>query len=252
MKKNSIIIDGNIATAKAAYFFSEVVCIFPITPSSNASYQIQDFSNKENKNFSNAIPIVFQYQSEAGSISGIHGALQMGILATTFTSSQGLLLMIPGINKCKGQLLPAVIHVATRSIANVALSIFGDHQDIYSIRNIGTIMICSSNPQKCYYFALISHAIAISASYSVIHFYDGFRTSNEVRQVNIFSNKTMLKFLNLPKLEEFRKRGLSNKKPTIRGIHLDDQLYFQALESQNNHIDNMKGIVKKYFSQLSI
>ena len=204
----------------------------------------------EKKNIWNLKPEIHQYQSEAGSAAGVHGALQQSLISSTFTSSQGLLLMIPEIHKMTGQLLPGVIHVATRSISNRSLSIYGDHQDIYSIRQSGPTMICSSNVQNCHYLAAISYAIAIHSSYPVIHFYDGFITSNQFTNIELLDDNFFKNAINVEKLDSFRKRALSPMNPVSRGGHLDEDTYFQSLEAQNKHLIDVELTIKSELKKL--
>ena len=172
--------DANEAVSSVAYNFSEICGIYPITPASTMAENIDKLSVDKKKNFFNNIVEVTEMQSEAGAVAVVHGALQSGTLATTFTASQGLLLMIPTLYKMAGEMLPGVIHVAARSLSTHALSIFGDHQDVYAVRQTGVCMLSSSNPEQAYHFAAISHLSAIKSSLPFIHFFDGFRTSHEI------------------------------------------------------------------------
>ncbi len=250
-KDKTIVLDGNSATLNGCYSFLEAVFIFPITPSSGLTYGVVNYANLNKKNIWGFVPEIHQYQSESGSAAGMHGALQQSLITSTFTSSQGLLLMIPEINKMTGQLLPGVIHVATRSISNRSLSIYGDHQDIYSIRQAGPTMICSSNVQNCHYLGAISYAIAINSSYPVVHFYDGFTTSNQFTNIKLLDETFFKNALDKDKLNCFRNKSLSPMNPMSRGGHLDEDTYFQSLEAQNKHHLKTKEIIKTELKKLS-
>ncbi|WP_434414726.1 pyruvate:ferredoxin (flavodoxin) oxidoreductase [symbiont of Argiope bruennichi] len=253
MKKNFIVasVDGNAVVADIAYYFSEVACIFPISPSTPMAETVDAMANANKTNFFGNKVNVFEFQSEGGAAGGVHGALQAGSFATTFTASQGLLLMIPNIYKWKGELLPAVIHVAARAIASKSLSIFGDHQDIYAVRQTGVILLCSHSVQDCAFITPIAHAIAISASVPVVHFFDGLRTSHEINKINLLSKEELSTFIDLEKVEEFRKRKLSSDNPVTRGSAENDDTYFQGLEAQNLHFNNVIKVAKKYFKQIN-
>ena len=177
------VVDGNLACASMAYNFSDMCFIYPITPSSVMASQIDLLSSKKLNIFDDSVKTI-QMQSEAGAAGAMHGALNAGVLASTFTASQGLLLMIPNMYKMAGEMLPGVIHVAARSLATHALSIFGDHQDIYATRGTGFCILASTNVQDAYNLALVAHLSAIKASLPFLHFFDGFRTSHEYNQIN--------------------------------------------------------------------
>ena len=186
------IIDGNKACADTAYLFSEIASIYPITPSSPMATEVDVISHTDRKNLFGSPVKVVEMQSEAGAAGSLHGALITGSLATTFTASQGLLLMIPNMYKIAGECLPAVIHVAARTLATHALSIFGDHSDIYATRSTGFNMIASSNVKDAYYLAAVTHLSAIKGSLPFIHFFDGFRTSHELNTVELI-DKNIIK-----------------------------------------------------------
>lgn len=183
IKKTMLSVDGNTAAALESYNFIEVASIYPITPSSPMAENIDVYASQKRKNFFGSIVKVSELQSEAGAAGAVHGVLQAGGLAATYTASQGLLLMIPNIYKWVGELLPAVLHVSARSLATRSLSIFGDQQDIYAIRQTGICMICSHSVQEIADLTSVAHLIAIDASYPVCHFFDGFRTSHEIQNV---------------------------------------------------------------------
>ena len=177
--------DANEAVSRVAYLFSEVCGIYPITPASPMAEHIDEYASHEKKNFFGNVVDVVEMQSEAGAVGVVHGALQSGAFATTFTASQGLLLMIPTLYKMAGELLPGVIHVAARSLSTHALSIFGDHQDVYAVKGTGVCMLASSNVEEAYHMAVVAHLAAIESSLPFVHFFDGFRTSHEINKVRL-------------------------------------------------------------------
>src|SRR5574344_216716 len=204
IKKTMQSVDGNTAAAMESYYFTEVAAIYPITPSSPMAETVDVLASKGQLNFFGSPVKVVEMQSEAGASGAVHGALQGGALATTYTASQGLLLMIPNIYKWCGELLPAVLHVAARSLANRSFSIFGDHQDIYACRQTGATMICAHSVQEIAELAMISHLVAIESRVPVIHFFDGFRTSHEVQNVEFVDAAEWKKLLPMDKVEAFR------------------------------------------------
>lgn len=188
-KKTLLSVDGNTAAALASYNFTEVAGIYPITPSSPMAELVDVYASQGKKNFFGNTVKVVEMQSEAGASGTVHGALQGGALATTYTASQGLLLMIPNIYKWVGELLPAVLHVSARSLATRSLSIFGDHQDVYAIRQTGITMLCSHSVQEIADLAPVAHLIAIESSAPICHFFDGFRTSHEIQNVEFVDDE---------------------------------------------------------------
>ncbi len=252
IKKTMKSVDGNTAAAMESYYFTEVAAIYPITPSSPMAELVDAKSAKGDKNFFGAPVKVVEMQSEAGASGAVHGALQGGSLSTTFTASQGLLLMIPNIYKWVGELLPAVLHVAARSLATRALSIFGDHQDIYAVRQTGITMICSSSVQEIADLTPVAHLTAIDSSVPVLHYFDGFRTSHEVQNVEFVDEEEWKKLLPMDKVEEFRARALNPHTHAVtRGGAENDDIYFQAREAQNTHFDHVIEVAKKYFAEAS-
>ena len=249
--KKIITVDGNEAVANTAYLFTEVAGIYPITPASPMAEHIDDWSNKGKKNaFKNQVKVV-EMQSEAGASGLVHGSLQSGLLTTTFTASQGLLLMIPNMYKMAGEMLPAVIHVAARSIATHALSIFGDHQDIYATRMTGFNMLASSSVQDATYLAAVAHVSAITASLPFLHFFDGFRTSHEIDKIETLEDEDFISLLPMDKVMEFRKRALNPLNPTIKGTAQNDDIYFQITESRNKYYEKVPDIVNKTMKKLN-
>lgn len=248
VKKSFLSVDGNTAAAIGSYYFTEVAGIYPITPSSPMAELVDVYASQGKKNFFGTPVKVVEMQSEAGASGTVHGALQAGGLATTYTASQGLLLMIPNIYKWCGELLPAVLHVSARSLATRSLSIFGDHQDIYACRQTGATMICSHSVQEIADLAPMAHLIAIESSTPVMHFFDGFRTSHEIQNVEFLDESVYRKLLPMDKVEEFRARALNPHTHAVtRGGAENDDIYFQGREAQNEHYNKVVEIAEKYF-----
>ncbi len=244
--------DGNTATAHASYAFTEVAAIYPITPSSPMAEVVDQWASEGRKNVFDSIVKVIEMQSEGGAAGAVHGALQGGTLATTFTASQGLLLMIPNLYKLQGELLPGVIHVAARALATRALSIFGDHQDIYAARQTGVPMICSHSVQECMDLAGVAHLAAIKASVPFVHFFDGFRTSHEIQKIEVMDHEFLKSLIDTEKLAEFKARALNpHTNPVTRGGAENDDIYFQGREAQNEHYDAVTDIVIEYMNKIS-
>ena len=252
IKKSFLSVDGNTAAAIGSYYFTEIAGIYPITPSSPMAELVDVYASQGKKNFFGTPVKVVEMQSEAGASGTVHGALQAGALSTTYTASQGLLLMIPNLYKWCGELLPAVLHVSARSLATRSLSIFGDHQDIYACRQTGATMICSHSVQEIADLAPISHLIAIESSAPVIHFFDGFRTSHEIQNVEFVDEEVFKKMLPVDKVNEFRARALNPHAHSVtRGGAENDDIYFQGREAQNVHYNKVTEIAEKYFKKIS-
>ena len=250
IKKSFKSVDGNTAAAMESYYFTEVAAIYPITPSSPMAETVDVLASKGEKNFFDAPVKVVEMQSEAGASGAVHGALQAGALSTTFTASQGLLLMIPNIYKWCGELLPAVLHVAARSLATRSLSIFGDHQDVYAVRQTGITMVVSNSVQEIADLAPVAHLIAIDSQSPVLHFFDGFRTSHEVQNVEFVDKEEWKKLLPMDKVEEFRARALNPHTHAVtRGGAENDDIYFQGREAQNSHYAKVIEYAEKYFAE---
>ncbi len=247
VKKTFLSVDGNTAAAMGSYHFTEVAGIYPITPSSPMAELVDVYASKGQKNFFSQPVKVVEMQSEAGASGTVHGALQAGAYATTYTASQGLLLMIPNIYKWVGELLPAVLHVSARSLATRALSIFGDHQDIYAVRQTGITMLCSHSVQEIADLTPIAHLIAMESEAPILHFFDGFRTSHEIQNVEFVDEEEYRKLLPWDKIEDFRQRALNpHTHPVTRGGAENDDIYFQGREAQNEHYDNVLKVAEKY------
>lgn len=225
--------DANEAVSRVAYHFSEICGIYPITPASPMAEHVDEASVHGEVNcFGNKVEVI-EMQSEAGAVATVHGALQSGVLASTFTASQGLLLMIPTLYKMAGEMLPGVVHVAARSLATHALSIFGDHQDVYAVRGTGVCMLASSSVQEAYYMAAVAHLAAIQSSLPFVHFFDGFRTSHEIDKVQLMDMDKVSEFVDKKALAKFRERAMNVAKPTTRGTAENDDVYFQHAEARN-------------------
>jgi len=252
MAKEFLSMDGNTAAAHVAYAFTEVAGIYPITPSSNMAEQVDAWASQGRKNIFNSIVNVKEMQSEAGAAGVVHGAIQGGALATTFTASQGLLLMIPEIYKFVGELQPAVIHVSARALATRALNIFGDHQDIYSVRQSGIPMLASHSVQEVMDLAGIAHLAAIKASVPFIHFFDGFRTSHEIQKIEVMPYEELANLLDKDALQAYKERALNpHTNPVTRGGAENDDIYFQGREASNTHYNAVADVVADYMKEIS-
>ena len=249
--KNLKVLDGNEACALASYKFTENCGIYPITPSSPMATLTDKWASLDEKNILGGSVKVVEMQSEAGAAGFVHGSLQAGILTTTFTASQGLLLMIPEMYKIAGELLPGVIHVAARSLSTHALSIFGDHQDIYATRMTGFAILSSANVQDAYYLSLISHLSAIKGSIPFLHFMDGFRTSHEINKINVLTDETIKPLIDQESLKKFRNRSLNIGKPITRGVSETEDVYFQNTEVRNKYYDELPDIVNEYMEKIN-
>lgn len=249
MKKYKVM-DGNEACSYVSYLFSEMAGIYPITPASSMAEKVDELSAKGFNNLYGSPVKVVEMQSEAGAISLVHGALQAGTLATTYTASQGLLLMIPSMYKIAGECLPCVINVAARTIATHALSILGDHGDVYAARATGFAMLASSNVQDVMNLTAVSYLSAIENSMPVLNFFDGFRTSHELKKIEILDGKDLKYLINRKALEEFKDNSLISKK-VIRGTTENDDIYFQNMEARNVNYDKMPDVVNDYMQKIN-
>ena len=236
-------LDGNEAVAKVAYKVSEVIAIYPITPSSAMGEWSDAWAAEATPNLWGTVPSVIEMQSEGGAAGAVHGALQTGSLATTFTSSQGLLLMIPNMYKIAGELTPAVIHVAARTVATHALSIFGDHSDVMAVRQTGWALLSSANVQEAHDMALIAHAATLRSRIPFVHFFDGFRTSHEVAKIELLNDDQMRSMIDLDMVFEHRSRSLSPDHPVMRGSAQNPDVFFQARERANLYYERVPDLV---------
>ena len=244
-------IDGNTAAAHVAYAFTDVAAIFPITPSTNMAESVDEWAAQGLKNIFNQKVNVVEMQSEAGAAGAFHGSLQAGALTTTFTASQGLLLMIPNMYKVAGELLPGVFHVSARALAAQALSIFGDHQDVMAARQTGCVMLASGSVQEVADLAPVAHLAAIKGRLPFVHFFDGFRTSHEIQKVEVLEYDDYAKLIDYEALQEFRDRALSPEHPVTRGTAQNPDIYFQTREASNKYYKAIVPIVEDYMKQMS-
>lgn len=252
IKKTKEMVDGNTAAAEGSYIFSEVAAIYPITPSSPMAENVDVFASKGRKNAFGDVVKVVEMESEGGASGAVHGASQAGSLAVTYTASQGLLLMLPNMYKWVGEELPIVVHVAARTVATEALSIFGDHSDIYSARQTGIAMLCSQSVQDVMNLAPVAHLISIASSYPIVHFFDGFRTSHEYQKVEKVPDEEWIKLLDEDALNRFRQRALNpHGNAVTRGANQNDDIFFQTREAQNKHVENVIGVAERYLKDAS-
>ena len=243
--------DGNSAVAHVSYAFTDVAAIYPITPSSVMADLTDKFSAQGAKNLFGRQVQVTEMQSEGGASGAVHGSLAAGALTTTYTASQGLLLMIPNMYKMAGELLPGVIHVSARALTSHALSIFGDHSDIYACRQTGYAMLCSNNPQECMDLAAVAHLAAIEGRVPFLHFFDGFRTSHEIQKIEEWDYADLGDMLNWDAVEAFRRRALNPEHPVTRGTAQNDDIFFQAREACNKYYDAVPEVVVKYMDKVN-
>ncbi|HNW59801.1 MAG TPA: pyruvate:ferredoxin (flavodoxin) oxidoreductase, partial [bacterium] len=245
MAREKILVDGNEAAALVAHKVNEVIAIYPITPSSNMGEWADAYSAENRKNIWGTIPQVVEMQSEGGAAGAVHGALQTGALTTTFTASQGLLLMIPNMFKIAGELTSTVFHVSARTVAAHALSIFGDHSDIMAVRSTGWGLIASNSVQEVHDFALIAQAAALKARVPFVHFFDGFRTSHEVQKIEGLEESDLRAMIDDELVMAHRSRGLSPDRPMIRGTAQNPDVYFQGREACNPYYAAAPAIVQE-------
>ena len=243
--------DGNTAAAHVAYAFTDVAAIYPITPSSNMAEHVDEWSSNGKKNIFGQEVLVKEMQSEGGAAGAVHGSLSAGALTTTFTASQGLLLMVPNMYKMAGELLPAVFHVSARALAGHALSIFGDHQDVMAARQTGFAMLASGSVQETMDLAGVAHLASIKGRVPFMHFFDGFRTSHEIQKIEVMNYDDLEKLIDYEALNEFRQRALNPEKPYTKGTAQNPDIYFQAVEASNPFYDNIVGVVVDYMEEIN-
>ncbi|MDX9747266.1 MAG: pyruvate:ferredoxin (flavodoxin) oxidoreductase [Paludibacter sp.] len=249
-QKKFLTCDGNQAAAHIAYMFSEVAAIYPITPSSTMAEYVDEWTTTGRTNMFGEAVQVQEMQSEAGAAAAMHGSLQAGALTSTFTASQGLLLMIPNMYKVAGELLPGVYHVSARALASHALSIFGDHQDVMAVRQTGCAMFATGSVQEVMDLAAIAHLASLKSRVPFVHFFDGFRTSHEIQKVEEIDEAAVTALLDQQSLAEFRERALNSESPVVRGTAQNPDIYFQAREACNPYYDAVPGIVEHYLGEL--
>lgn len=238
-------IDGNTAAAHIAYALSEVAAIYPITPSSPMAENADEWATAGRKNIFGQKVRIAEMQSEAGAAGAVHGSLSAGALTTTFTASQGLLLMIPNMYKIAGELLPSVFHVSARALAYHALNIFGDHSDVMACRQTGFAMLASCSVQEVMDLALVAHLATLRASVPFLHFFDGFRTSHEVSKIEMIDYEDIKKIVDMKDIENFKKRALNPEHPQLNGTAQNPDIYFQGREAGNKYYDAVPEIVEE-------
>ena len=250
-EKKFVTCDGNWAAAHIAYLFSEHAAIYPITPSSTMAEYVDEWAAQGKKNLFGEVVKVTEMQSEGGAAGAVHGSLQAGALTTTFTASQGLLLMIPNMYKIAGEMLPTVFHVSARALASHALSIFGDHQDVMACRQTGFAMLASASVQEALDMAAVAHLSAIKSSIPFLHFFDGFRTSHEIQKIELIDDAALKEMVSTKALAKFRAKALSPDAPVTRGTAQNADVYFQAREACNQYYDAVPDIVARYMGEIS-
>ena len=250
-EKKFVTCDGNWAAAHIAYLFSEHAAIYPITPSSTMAEYVDEWAAQGKKNLFGEVVKVTEMQSEGGAAGAVHGSLQAGALTTTFTASQGLLLMIPNMYKIAGEMLPTVFHVSARALASHALSIFGDHQDVMACRQTGFAMLASASVQEALDMAAVAHLSTIKSSIPFLHFFDGFRTSHEIQKIELIDSEALKGMVSTKSLAKFRAKALSPDAPVTRGTAQNADVYFQAREACNQYYDAVPDIVARYMGEIS-
>ncbi|MBE7012547.1 MAG: pyruvate:ferredoxin (flavodoxin) oxidoreductase [Ruminococcaceae bacterium] len=251
MAKTFKTMDGNCAAAHCAYAFTEVAAIYPITPSSTMAEYVDEWSAKGLKNIYGETVEVVEMQSEAGAAGAVHGSLQAGAMTTTFTASQGLLLMIPNMYKIAGELLPTVFHVSARALAAHALNIFGDHQDVMACRQTGFAMLASGSVQETMDLGGVAHLASIKGRVPFLHFFDGFRTSHEIQKIEVMDYEDLKKLVDWKALKEFKDRALNPEHPVLRGTAQNGDIYFQGREACNKYYDAIPDIVADYMKEIT-
>ena len=243
--------DGNTAAAHVSYAFTEVAGIYPITPSSPMADNVDQWAAAGRKNIFGDTVKVVEMQSEAGAAGTVHGSLAAGALTTTYTASQGLLLMIPNMYKIAGELLPCVFHVSARTVAAQALNIFGDHSDVYACRQTGFAMLCETNVQEVMDLGAVAHLAAIEGRVPFINFFDGFRTSHEIQKIAIWDYDDLKEMVNMDAVDAFRKHSLNPERPAMRGSHENDDIFFQHREACNKYYQALPAVVEKYMNKVN-
>ena len=251
MARNKKTMDGNTAAAYVSYAFTDVAAIYPITPSSNMAEVTDEWAAKGKKNMFGRTVKIAEMQSEGGAAGAVHGSLTAGALTTTYTASQGLLLMIPNMYKIAGELLPSVINVSARALASHALSIFGDHQDVYACRQTGYAMLCSANPQEAMDLGAVAHLTTIKSRVPFLHFFDGFRTSHEYQKVECWDDEQLKKLVDMDAIDAFRRRSLNPEHPAQRGTAQNPDVFFQAKEANNKFYDAVPDLCQEYMDKVN-
>ena len=243
--------DGNTAAAHVSYAFTEVAGIYPITPSSPMADNVDQWSAAGRKNIFGDTVKVVEMQSEAGAAGTVHGSLAAGALTTTYTASQGLLLMIPNMYKIAGELLPSVFHVSARTVAAQSLNIFGDHSDVYACRQTGFAMLAETNVQEVMDLGAVAHLAALEGRVPFLNFFDGFRTSHEIQKIETWDYADLAEMLDWDAVKAFRQRSLNPEHPTLRGTAQNPDIFFQAREACNKYYDALPAVVEKYMDKVN-
>ena len=243
--------DGNEAAANRAYPFTEIAAIYPITPSSPMASRTDSLSARGRKNMFGQTVRLIEMQSEAGAIGAVHGSIQTGALSTSFTSAQGLMLMIPVLYRIAGERQPVVLHVAARTVGTHGMSIFGDHSDVMACRETGFALFCTSSVQEVSDLAPVAHLAAIESSIPFMHFFDGFRTSHEINKVEVFPEQMYVDMVDQDALKRFKDGALNPEHPTLRNTVINPDVYFQVREANNRFYDELPDIVEKYLCMIN-
>ncbi|MBR6739733.1 MAG: pyruvate:ferredoxin (flavodoxin) oxidoreductase, partial [Clostridia bacterium] len=251
MARKKLSMDGNTAAAHVSYAFTEVAAIYPITPSSPMAELTDSWSATGLKNIFGEKVKVMEMQSEAGAAGAVHGSLGAGALTTTYTASQGLLLMIPNMYKIAGELLPSVIHVSARCVASHALNIFGDHSDVYACRQTGYAMLAESNPQEIMDLGAVAHLSTIKGRVPFLNFFDGFRTSHEIQKIEVWDYDDLASMVDKDAIAAFRARALNPEHPVLRGSAENGDIFFQHREACNSYYDALPAIVEEYMDKVN-
>ncbi|MDY5338398.1 MAG: pyruvate:ferredoxin (flavodoxin) oxidoreductase, partial [Intestinimonas sp.] len=251
MARNKKSMDGNTAAAHVSYAFTEVAGIYPITPSSPMADNVDQWAAAGRKNIFGTTVKVVEMQSEAGAAGTVHGSLNAGALTTTYTASQGLLLMIPNMYKIAGELLPCVFHVSARTVAAQSLNIFGDHSDVMACRQTGFAMLAETNPQEVMDLGAVAHLAAIKGRVPFLNFFDGFRTSHEIQKIEIWDYDDLKDMVDMDAVKAFRERALNPEHPTMRGSHENGDIFFQHREACNSYYEAVPEIVEEYMGKVN-
>ncbi len=251
MARKKLSMDGNTAAAHVSYAFTEVAGIYPITPSSPMADSVDQWSAQGLKNIFGTTVKVMEMQSEAGAAGTVHGSLAAGALTTTYTASQGLLLMIPNMYKIAGELLPCVFHVSARCVASHALNIFGDHSDVYACRQTGFAMLAETNPQEVMDLGAVAHLATIKGRVPFLNFFDGFRTSHEIQKIEVWDFDDLKEMTDMDAVEAFRARSLNPEHPVLRGSAENGDIFFQHREACNQYYDALPAIVEEYMDKVN-
>ena len=251
MERKKISMDGTTAAAHVSYAFTEVAAIYPITPSSPMAELTDTWSATGLQNIFGEKVKVMEMQSEAGAAGAVHGSLAAGALTTTYTASQGLLLMIPNMYKMAGELLPCVIHVSARNVASHALNIFGEHSDVYACRQTGFAMLAESNPQEIMDLAPVAHLSAIKGRVPFLNFFDGFRTSHEIQKIEVWDYEDLESMIDKDAVAAFRAHALNPNHPALRGSAENGDIFFHHREACNPYYDAIPGIVEEYMGKIN-